>query len=220
MKLATVTKRAAARIGLMAMALFVASACASDERRLTAPDHVFVFLRPSPSIELTPQQSRELGAGHQANIRRLGAERILVFAGPTADGGGVFLLRADSLTEARAILQSDPAVVAGAFDPDAFPVTIHNGHTCAVPEPATMMQRDIVSGAHMQAPAALADVLGLNGGDLLMVSTEGRFVVIFDGPAVADRRDTVRRRAEATGMDLSVVGEVYSHQGILCELTS
>ncbi len=211
--------RAAARAGLMAMALFLVSACASDRQHLAAPDHVFVFLRPSRSIAFTPQQSSELGAGHQANIRRLFAERILVFAGPTADGGGVFLLRAGTLPGARAILQNDPAVAAGAFDPDAFPVTVSNGSTCAVSEPATMMQRDILSGTTVRGPAALAEVLGLEGRDLLMVSTGGRFVVIFNGPALADRRDAVRRRAEAAGVELSSIGEVYSHRGILCDPT-
>ena len=50
------------------------------------------------------------------NIRKMGATGKLVIAGPFADGGdlrGLFIFRVETLEEAKALAEQDPAVKAG-----------------------------------------------------------------------------------------------------------
>jgi len=63
----------------------------------------------------TPE-SRKLQEEHMANIRRMGEAGKLVIAGPFTDDGelrGLYVFRAASAEEARALVESDPAVKAG-----------------------------------------------------------------------------------------------------------
>ena len=67
----------------------------------------------------TPEQTdetRKLQEAHMANIQKMAAEGRLVIAGPFTDGGdlrGLYVFRAASAEEARALVESDPAVKAG-----------------------------------------------------------------------------------------------------------
>jgi uncharacterized protein YciI len=67
----------------------------------------------------TPEETaetRKLQEAHMANIRRMGAEGKLVVAGPFADNGdlrGLYVFRVGSAEEAKALVESDPAVQAG-----------------------------------------------------------------------------------------------------------
>jgi uncharacterized protein YciI len=67
----------------------------------------------------TPEETaetRKLQEAHMANIRRMGAEGKLVIAGPFADSGdlrGLYVFRVGSAEEAKALVESDPAVQAG-----------------------------------------------------------------------------------------------------------
>ena len=61
-------------------------------------------------------ETRKLQEAHMANIRRMGAEGKLVIAGPFADNGdlrGLYVFRVGSAEEAKALVESDPAVQAG-----------------------------------------------------------------------------------------------------------
>lgn len=219
-------------LGALALGLGMTAACVAGDRnvadkRTVAAEHngavrghVFVFLRPDPSNRLTDEQHREIGAGHMANIQRLASEGILIFAGPTGDGGGVFLLRANTLVEARAILATDPAVAAGALIPDAFNVEISNGRTCVAATPITMMHRDMVSGTAGRSEYSLRQLLALGERDLLVVSADGRFVVIFDGETSLERRDSVRRFVADTGVVIIEIADLYSPVGALCDNAS
>jgi uncharacterized protein len=63
----------------------------------------------------TPE-SRKLQEEHMANIRRMGEAGKLVIAGPFTDDGelrGLYVFRVASAEEARALVESDPAVKAG-----------------------------------------------------------------------------------------------------------
>jgi uncharacterized protein YciI len=65
--------------------------------------------------EETPE-TRKIQEGHMANIRRMGAEGKLVIAGPFTDNGdlrGLYVFRVASAEEAKALVESDPAVKAG-----------------------------------------------------------------------------------------------------------
>jgi uncharacterized protein YciI len=63
----------------------------------------------------TPE-SRKLQEEHMANIRRMGEAGKLVIAGPFMDSGdlrGLYVFRVATPEEAKALVESDPAVKAG-----------------------------------------------------------------------------------------------------------
>lgn len=73
--------------------------------------------------EVTPQ-TQKIQEGHMANIRRLGAEGKLLLAGPFADNTdlrGIFVYKVDTLEEAQALVQTDPAVQAGRLRVELHP---------------------------------------------------------------------------------------------------
>ena len=67
----------------------------------------------------TPEETaetRKLQEAHMANIVKMGAEGKLVIAGPFTDNGdlrGLYVFRVGSADEAKALVESDPAVRAG-----------------------------------------------------------------------------------------------------------
>jgi uncharacterized protein YciI len=74
-----------------------------------------LYRGPKWTPEQTPE-TRKLQEGHLANILRMSAEGKLVIAGPFADEGdlrGLYVFRAASAEEAKALVESDPAVQAG-----------------------------------------------------------------------------------------------------------
>jgi uncharacterized protein YciI len=84
---------------------------------LTTANYVFGLLVRGPkwTAEVT-EETKKLQEGHMANINRLAEAGKLVLAGPFFDGGerrGVFIFKVDTLEEAQALTESDPAVKAG-----------------------------------------------------------------------------------------------------------
>ena len=78
------------------------------------------------------KEAERLQKGHLENIKRLIADGQLLAAGPFEEGGGIFMLQAESILNAQEILQSDPAVKAGRFSPEILPVHFLKGDLCSV----------------------------------------------------------------------------------------
>ena len=77
----------------------------------------FLYRGSKWSAEQTPEV-KAIQEGHMANIRRMGEEGKLLIAGPFTDDAdlrGLYVFRAESMEEARALVESDPAVKAGRF---------------------------------------------------------------------------------------------------------
>lgn len=75
----------------------------------------FLFRGPKWTPEDTPE-TRKLQEEHMANIRKMGEAGKLVIAGPFMDGGdlrGLYVFRVATPEEAKALVESDPAVKAG-----------------------------------------------------------------------------------------------------------
>jgi uncharacterized protein YciI len=112
---------------LAALAMILApapqTAPAVQERPAAAPTLYIVLYRPGPAwIAGKPMNQQKLGP-HVAFIRGLLADGRLVAAGPFTDAGegGMAILRAASLAEARTAVGSDPTVRAGIFAVDIRP---------------------------------------------------------------------------------------------------
>jgi uncharacterized protein YciI len=83
---------------------------------LTRSGYVFgVLVRGPKSTREQTEETKKIQEGHMANIDRLAETGKLVLAGPFVDGGdrrGVFIFKVDTLSEAQALTDTDPAVIA------------------------------------------------------------------------------------------------------------
>jgi uncharacterized protein len=94
----------------------------ANRPRTPMSQYFMVFLRRGPAwtAEVTPA-TRAVSQGHMENIQRLTSAGKLVVAGPFLEQSGeralagLFLLRVETLDEAKAVVDSDPAVKAGRF---------------------------------------------------------------------------------------------------------
>jgi uncharacterized protein YciI len=117
-----------------ALVAVLLAACAAAPARPPAKPfamrtYYMAILRRGPSwtAERTPRVE-ELGRGHMANIRRLGALGKLLIAGPfevASDAPrdamvGIFLFDVDSEAEAQALVATDPTIQAGHFQADVL----------------------------------------------------------------------------------------------------
>lgn len=87
-----------------------------------AHDYVLVTLRRGPQAPTRSAEERtQIQAQHLANIGRLAEERTLVVAGPYGDersdpeARGIFIFDVPTVSDATALTNTDPAVIAGAL---------------------------------------------------------------------------------------------------------
>jgi uncharacterized protein YciI len=84
---------------------------------------VVLLVRPPNTPELPKAELDQLGEGHMATIRRLADEGKLLKAGPFEDFSGrnvrgMFILKTDSVDQAREWVATDPLVKAGRLVPE------------------------------------------------------------------------------------------------------
>ncbi len=95
----------------------VTSARAQDSSEAPAFEIVkyyFVELITNPDRpELPKAQVDSIQAAHMANIGKMVEEKTLMLAGPFEGGGGIFILKVDSMEEAEKLAARDPAIKAG-----------------------------------------------------------------------------------------------------------
>lgn len=112
------------RSGKLLLIFLLASATLSiAQSEPNAPKYIFVLLkRPTNAPQLSKEAGDKLQEEHMANIRKLHSEHKLVVAGPFMDDTSlrrIFLLKAESLEQARDWAGSDPAIKAGRLVADA-----------------------------------------------------------------------------------------------------
>jgi len=127
-------------ITLIAVVFFVGSTMAQTNDNL-----YFVFLNTNPEREvLSDEKAEAIQAAHMQNIDKLAEEGKLFAAGPFEGGGGMFILHAESLAEAKSFLQSDPAVQANRFATEVFPFQLAHGNMCGAKEPYEMVTYQMI----------------------------------------------------------------------------
>ena len=76
--------------------------------------YFFVELITNPDRPELPQsQVDSIQAAHMANMTKMVEEQTLMLAGPFEDGGGIFILKLESMEETKKLVARDPAVKAG-----------------------------------------------------------------------------------------------------------
>ena len=87
--------------------------------------YVLVILKTGSSTLQDKDSISALFSGHMANIGRLADAGQLVVAGPFGkndkDFRGIFILDVKTTDEARALLQTDPAIAAHLLEPELLP---------------------------------------------------------------------------------------------------
>lgn len=102
---------------------------ASSPIKMTTAYLAFLVRGPAWTPEKTPA-TEELQKAHMANIVRLAEMKKLVVAGPFGDDGqlrGIFVFRVDTLAEAKALTETDPAVKVGRLALDLHPWQVPEG---------------------------------------------------------------------------------------------
>jgi uncharacterized protein YciI len=93
----------------------LAARLGADERGMQR--YMFVILTTGPKTDLAEAERNELFSGHMANIGKLANEGKLIVAGPLSKNDrnyrGIFIFDVKTEQEARALLDTDPAVAAG-----------------------------------------------------------------------------------------------------------
>ena len=86
--------------------------------------YVMAFLKRGPNRELDKEKANELQAAHLANIGRLAEAGKLVLAGPFFGDGdlrGIYIFNVETIEEAQALTNSDPAIQAGSLVMELLP---------------------------------------------------------------------------------------------------
>jgi len=113
--------------------------------RAQNPTYVLAFLHTSQDKEkLTEVKEKEIQKAHLANIDRLFRAGIILISGPFSNGGGMFVLKVNSVDEAKEVLETDPGIQAKRWKLELMPFKISGGSMCAAPEPYVMVSYQFV----------------------------------------------------------------------------
>lgn len=105
----------------------------------------FVFLNDNPAKpQISDQLKESLQAEHMQNIKKLGEEGKLLAAGPFEGGGGIFILHAENLEQAKSYVNTDPAIQANRFVVEVFPFSLYNNDLCGAKEPYEMVTYQLI----------------------------------------------------------------------------
>ena len=86
--------------------------------------YVLAFLKSGPNRPTDSTARAKLQAAHMANIQRMADEGKLLVAGPFLDNGqlrGIYIFNVETLEEAKALTETDPAVKAGSLIMELHP---------------------------------------------------------------------------------------------------
>lgn len=104
-----------------------------------AQEYSIVFLNKNPNApQLSKAEVDKIMEGHSANREYLAKEGKLLAAGPFEGGGGIYIMKTNSVGEAREWIASDPGIKSGRWTVEVFPYKPRQGGVCPVGENYTM----------------------------------------------------------------------------------
>ncbi|MFC2080599.1 YciI family protein [Bacteroidota bacterium] len=113
-------------IFLVFLLLILISACGGKEK-----SQYFIFLNSNPDkVELPEAEVQSLQEKHLSNMENLAAAGDLIASGPFEGGGGMMVIIAENEQAARDLLETDPAIKAGRFIVEVFPISFIKGGIC------------------------------------------------------------------------------------------
>lgn len=122
-------------------ALFIILIMALGASSQSQSGKYFVFLNTNPDRAKLPEDEvNKIQTAHMANMDSLAKARRLMAAGPFHGGGGMQILAATSIEDAQKLVDSDPAVKAGRFNTEVYPLAFGVGGICPVNEPYDMVE--------------------------------------------------------------------------------
>jgi len=86
--------------------------------------YVIAFLKRGPNRPTDEKKSAELQAAHMSNIRQLAEAGKLALAGPFINDGdlrGIYVFNVETVEEARALTETDPAIQHGSLVMELHP---------------------------------------------------------------------------------------------------
>ena len=92
----------------------LAARCGADQYGMKK--YVIAFLKSGPNRTHDAATASSIQRAHMENINRMAEAGKLVLAGPFMDGGelrGIYVFNVETIAEAQALTESDPAVQAG-----------------------------------------------------------------------------------------------------------
>jgi len=99
------------------LAMAAAVLAVAQEPRYEMTTYYVGILKRGPNwTPAITEETKKIQAGHMANIRKMADTGKLVVAGPFADRGdpvGLYIFKADTIEEVKAMAAEDPAVQAG-----------------------------------------------------------------------------------------------------------
>jgi uncharacterized protein YciI len=93
---------------------------------------------------LSQDEVNQIQKEHLGHIRMLNNQGILLAAGPFEGGGGLFILQANSIADAKSAIATDPAVKANRFVVGVEPYTPSKGFICQVHDDAELIMLGFV----------------------------------------------------------------------------
>lgn len=86
--------------------------------------YVIAFLKRGPNRDRDSAEAHELQRAHLDNINRLVEEGKMVLAGPFGGDGelrGIYIFNVETVEEAKALTETDPAIQAGSLEMELIP---------------------------------------------------------------------------------------------------
>ena len=105
----------------------------------------FTFLNTNPDKPvISEEKQQDLQDAHMLNLETMADQGTLLAAGPFDGGGGMLLLKANSLDEAKGLVLADPAVKANRFNTETYPFMIAGNDYCGAKKPYKMVTYQFV----------------------------------------------------------------------------
>jgi uncharacterized protein YciI len=110
-----------------------------------SPGMYFTFLNTNPDKPIiSEEKQQDIQDAHLLNLETMADQGTLLAAGPFDGGGGMLLLQAGNIDDAKGLVLADPAVKANRFNTETYPFMIAGNDYCGAKKPYEMVTYQFV----------------------------------------------------------------------------